>query len=186
MALVCIQLNAIDFAQERSMAASTTSRVTIDHDQILCWAEKRGAKPASVALAERAEDVAILRLTFPGDRTPQEIGWPEWFQQFEQHQLALLYQEEMVHGEVSNFHQIISRQVADEVEDAVGGRGRSAVRKDSPGAKPATDRKVSGKKPGKKQGVEEVSAATVKKSVSVRSRSSSAGRASPRSPRHSG
>jgi hypothetical protein len=161
------------------MAASTTSRVTTDHDQILCWAEKRGAKPAAAGNVKREEDAAIIGLSFPGDRAPQEIGWPEWFQQFEQHKLALLYQEELIHGEVSNFHQLISRKVAVEVEDAVGGRGRSAVCKDSPGAKPAAD----AKKPGKKKVQGEGRAATVKKPVSVRGRSSSTGRASPRSPR---
>lgn len=113
------------------MSPSTTARVTTDHEQILCWAEKRGAKPAYANIGDAA-DTHPLRLTLPGDdQPPQKIEWADWFHRFDKHNLALLYQEQLVNGDLSNFHQIIARHFADKVEDAVGGRGRSAARRDS-------------------------------------------------------
>ncbi len=131
------------------MSPRTTSRVTTDHDQILCWAEQRGAKPATVAHAERVGDSDVIRLTFPGERQPRVIGWPEWFRQFEKYKLALLYQEELAAGELSRFHQIISRGLIDKVASAVGGRGRSATSKSTPavsGKEPTAPKELQAKK----------------------------------------
>ncbi len=48
------------------MVASTSSRVTTDHDAIRRWAEERGAKPV---LARKSDgDPGSIRLEFPGSR----------------------------------------------------------------------------------------------------------------------
>ncbi len=114
------------------MVANTSSRVTTDHEAIRRWAEERGAKP--VLAGKSAAKPASVRLEFPGsrDRSLREIGWEEWFQRFDKSKLALLYQQQTADGERSNFCEIVPCEKADEVEEAVGGRGRSAARRGKP------------------------------------------------------
>ena len=75
-----------------------------------------------------------VRLEFPGSRDTslREIGWDEWFQRFDKGKLALLYQQQTADGEHSSFCEIVPCEKADEVEQAVGGRGRSATRRGKP------------------------------------------------------
>jgi hypothetical protein len=115
------------------MVASTSSRITTDHDTIRCWAEERGAKPVVIFAGKADDDPGTVRLEFPGsrDKSLREIGWDEWFQKFDRSRLALLYQEQTADGERSSFCKIVHREKADEVEDALGGRGRSAARRGS-------------------------------------------------------
>ncbi|MGE5646672.1 MAG: hypothetical protein ACM336_12860 [Acidobacteriota bacterium] len=94
--------------QRRSSAATTTN----DHDQIRSWAEKRGGQPACVKGTGGKNDIGMLRIDFPGysgEETLQHIGWDEWFEKFDERQLALLYQEETAGGARSNFNKLISR-----------------------------------------------------------------------------
>jgi hypothetical protein len=172
------------------MLPSTTSKVTIDHDEIRRWAEVRGAKPAAVA-AESGDDPGILRLDFPGDSdgdSREAIGWDEWFRKFDRNNLALLYQEQVAGGERSNFNKLVRREVADEVASAVGGRGRSAVRRGSsrgrPSARPTT--KSSASPPGSglpgTNGLRNGQAEPTKESVSARGRASSGGRSGSTTP----
>lgn len=117
------------------MTASTSSRITTDHDAIRCWAEQRGAKPVQVARSVDG-DPGTVRLEFPGsrDNSLREISWEEWFQKFDRSKLAFLYQEQTANSERSSFCKIVRREKVDEVENAVGGRGRSAARRGSPRA----------------------------------------------------
>ena len=108
------------------MLPSTASRITTDHDAIRRWAELRGAKPMAVANARGAKSLA---LGFPGDEDNaalREIEWKAWLERFERNKLALLYQEQTPDGARSNFNQVVDREKAVEVKEAVGGRGRSA------------------------------------------------------------
>ena len=118
------------------MSPKTASKVTTDHDAIRCWAEQRGAKPVVVLAGKVDDDPGTVRLEFPGSRDDalKEIGWEDWFVKFERSKLALLYQEQTADGERSNFCQIVRREKADQVQSAVGGRGRSATRRGSPRA----------------------------------------------------
>ena len=114
------------------MVANTSSRLTTDHDAIRRWAEERGAKPV---LASKSDgEPASIRLEFPGSRDTslREISWDEWFQKFDKSKLALLYQQQTADGERSNFCEIVRCEKADEVEQALGGRGRSAARRGKP------------------------------------------------------
>jgi len=114
------------------MAANTSSRVTTDHEAIRRWAEERGAKPVLAGKSDGKR--AGVRLEFPGSRDTslREIGWDEWFQRFDKGKLALLYQQQTADGEHSSFCEIVPCEKADEVEQAVGGRGRSATRRGKP------------------------------------------------------
>ena len=110
--------------------AVTKSMVTTDHQEIRRWAISRGGKPATITRPENAEEKAIrICLDFPEDHrngSLKKISWDDWFRQFETAGLALLYQEDTANGEKSNFHKVVSRESVDEVEAAVGGKGRSA------------------------------------------------------------
>jgi hypothetical protein len=72
------------------------SRTTIDHDEIRTWAEARGAKPSAVKRTHHGDDVGIIRLDFPGysgEGSLEEISWEQFFEKFEEGELALVYQE---------------------------------------------------------------------------------------------
>jgi hypothetical protein len=112
------------------MAAITKSMVTTDHAEIRRWAIALGGKPSTIIRPENAEEKATrICLDFPEDHANgslKKISWDDWFKQFETAGLALLYQEHTANGERSNFHKVVSRESVDEVEAAVGGKGRSA------------------------------------------------------------
>ncbi len=89
-----------------SEASSTT-----DHQVIRDWTKARGGKPATVAATGDDDEPGLLRIRFDDDSKDdlQDIGWDSFFQQFEDQQLAFLYQEETADGDVSRFHKFIER-----------------------------------------------------------------------------
>jgi hypothetical protein len=91
--------------------ASKTSTTT-DHDEIRRWVEEHDGKPASVRGTGDGDDSGVLRFDFPGGAGGDElepISWDEWFEKFEENDLALLYQEEKASGEDSTFFKLVSR-----------------------------------------------------------------------------
>ncbi len=98
------------------------AETTTDHDTIRKWAEKQGGKPAAVDRTHRGEDVGIIRVMFP--KAPHsehdhlvEITWDEFFREFEERKLALLYDPDGM------FSKIIGR---DTVEKRAHGDHRAA------------------------------------------------------------
>jgi hypothetical protein len=82
------------------MAESTT-----DHDTIRKWAEKKGGKPAAVDRTHKGDDVGIIRIMFPDNPQSEhqalvEISWDEFFREFEERQLALLYEEDSLFSKI--------------------------------------------------------------------------------------
>ena len=72
------------------------SEVTTDHTTIRKWAEAHGGKPAAVDRTHQDDDVGIIRVMFP--KAPHsehkhlvEISWDEFFREFEDRKLALIY-----------------------------------------------------------------------------------------------
>ncbi len=114
------------------MMASTKSKVTTDHEEIRSWAAARSGTPAAIVRPENHdEEASPICIDFPdspGEGSRKKISWNDWFKRFEVAGLALLYQEHTAIGQKSNFHKVISRETVDEVEAAVGGKGRSASR----------------------------------------------------------
>src|SRR5690349_4093206 len=99
------------FTSEVPMAAKT--RVLTDHDEIRQWAEERNAKPSAVARTASEDDPGIIRLDFPGysgEGTLEAIEWDEWFDKFDESNLALLVQDQTADGQRSNFNKLIHRQ----------------------------------------------------------------------------
>ncbi len=98
-------------------ASSASSRTTTDHDEIREWAEERGGLPACVQGTGGSEDVGMIRIEFPGkpgarDESLQEITWDEFFDKFDDQDLALVYQEEAAEGQKSNFNKLVKRETA--------------------------------------------------------------------------
>jgi hypothetical protein len=97
--------------------AKKSSRITHDHEEIRRWAEERGAKPACVRGTGGQGDIGMLRLDFPGysgEDKLEHISWDEWFEKFDERNLALVYQEETSSGQKSNFNKIVSREAEDD------------------------------------------------------------------------
>lgn len=81
-----------------------------NHEEIRSWAEERGARPARVKDTEGQEGGGVLRFDFgePEDRL-EEISWEEFFEVFEDRELALLEQDETASGEISRFSKFVNR-----------------------------------------------------------------------------
>ena len=88
------------------------SQTTTDHDTIRRWVEERGGRPARVKDTGSGDDPGILRVDYPGrgdDEALEEISWEEFFEAFEENNLAFLYQEETSGGDESRFSKFVSR-----------------------------------------------------------------------------
>jgi hypothetical protein len=91
------------------------SVTTTDHHIIKQWAERRGGRQATVKRTGSGDEAGILRIDFPGysgKEALEEISWEEFFEKFEEKQLAFLYQEKTSGGETSRFCKFISRERA--------------------------------------------------------------------------
>src|SRR5437870_215671 len=89
----------------------------VDRDEIREWAEERGAKPACVKGTGGKGDTGMIRLDFPGytgGDSLEEISWDDWFEKFEESELALLVQETTAGGQKSNFNKLVKRSTAEE------------------------------------------------------------------------
>ncbi|MGH9557948.1 MAG: hypothetical protein ACRD30_01820 [Bryobacteraceae bacterium] len=55
----------------------------------------------------------MIRLDFPGfsgEEPLLPISWEEWFDSFEENNLALVYEQTTAAGKKSNFNKIVSRE----------------------------------------------------------------------------
>lgn len=115
-----------DSTEESHSAAS--AQTTTDHETIREWAEERDGQPACVKGTGDKGDIGMLRIDFPGysgEDSLQHISWDDWFEKFDERQLALLYQEETAGGAKSNFNKLVSRETAEQAKKkkSAGGRG---------------------------------------------------------------
>lgn len=88
------------------------AKATTDHDTIRAWVEARGGCPAHVKSSGGDGDPGILRIDFPGysgTSTLEQISWDEFFEAFEDNELAFLYQDE----KDSRFSKLVARESAD-------------------------------------------------------------------------
>jgi hypothetical protein len=92
------------------MASET--HTTTDHDEIRTWVEEHDGKPASVKGTESGDEAGVLRIDFPGgagEESLEQVSWEEWFDKFDDNDLAFLYQEQKASGEDSTFFKLVSR-----------------------------------------------------------------------------
>lgn len=71
-----------------------SSATTTDHDFIRKWIEARGDRPSRVKGTESRDEEGILRVDFAEpDGKLEPISWEEFFQTFEDRELAFLHQD---------------------------------------------------------------------------------------------
>jgi hypothetical protein len=91
---------------------ASKSSTTTDHDEIRRWVEEHGGKPATVRGTGDGGEAGVLRIDFPGGAGEDQLeplSWDEWFEKFEENDLAFLYQQEKASGEDSTFFRLVSR-----------------------------------------------------------------------------
>lgn len=104
---------------------SKSAHPLTEHEEIRQWAEERGARPACVRGTGSGDDIGMIRLDFPGysgQDSLQSIEWDEWFQKFDENNLALLVQDKTARGQKSNFNKLVSRDTAEETNEMQEGR----------------------------------------------------------------
>ena len=84
------------------------AETTTDHATIRKWAKDKGGRPAAVRRTHTQDDAGIVRIMFPeapnSDHDAlEEISWDEFFAEFDERRLALLYEPD------SMFSKLISR-----------------------------------------------------------------------------
>ncbi|HLV65249.1 MAG TPA: hypothetical protein VKY73_05530 [Polyangiaceae bacterium] len=96
--------------------ATGSARATIDHDEIRAWVEEHGGHPAMVKRTRGGAGSGILRIDFPGysgARSLEPISWDEFFDRFEESELAFLYQDATGAGRPSRFNKLVGRETVD-------------------------------------------------------------------------
>jgi len=155
------------------MASKSKSRTLTDHEEIRQWAEERGARPATVGSTHTDNSTGIIRLDFPGFSgagSLEEVSWDEWFEDFDDNNLALIVQDETANGEQSNFNKLVSR-------DNVESRSRETSQKKSRGSssrqastRQGSSRQASSNKSTAQSGKKSQGRSTASKSTSASSR----------------
>lgn len=98
----------------KSRAAKAGATTTTDHDEIRKWVEARGGKPAKVADTDGRKGSGIIRIDFnEPEESLQAISWDEFFEIFEDRDLAFLHEEETSDGKRSYFNKFVSRGEGD-------------------------------------------------------------------------
>jgi hypothetical protein len=98
-------------------ASSAESKTTTNHDEIRKWVEERGGEPARVKGTDDGDSPGVLRIDYPGfsgEGTLEAITWEEFFEAFDENNLAFLYQEQTKDGEISRFSKLIDRDSTEE------------------------------------------------------------------------
>lgn len=94
------------------------AETTTDHETIRKWAEQHGGRPAAVRSTHKVDDVGIVRIMFPEREQSQhdqldEITWDEFFRQFEESKLALLYERDGVFSKIVGRDTVARRKKGD-------------------------------------------------------------------------
>jgi hypothetical protein len=88
------------------------TKKTTDHEEIRRWVEERDGRPATVEGTESNGDPGVLRIDYPGvgeDDKLRDISWDEFFEKFDEEQLAFVYQDETSSGDESRFSKLVRR-----------------------------------------------------------------------------
>lgn len=105
---------------------------TIDHDVIRNWTEERNGHPSHVIDTGGGDDPGVLRIDFPGysgEGRLESIPWDQWFEKFDQSNLAFLFQD----GE-SRFNKLVRRTPEDTAGEGVSTEDREIARASRHGA----------------------------------------------------
>lgn len=131
------------------------SKTTTDHDEIRRWAEARGGKPSAVKGTSRTKnDVGMIRIDFPGYSGAGKlapISWDEWFEKFDESNLAMILQEETAKGQPSNFNKLVARESPSQAESGKGAPAKPKSRSTRAPRESATKRSPSRARPTKQK-----------------------------------
>lgn len=84
------------------------SKVTTDHEEIRQWVEEHDGRPAAVPIQTDRGSRRVVKIYFPDQYVNdpiEDITWDEFFSQFEEKDLAFIYQDD----EDSRFFRIVER-----------------------------------------------------------------------------
>jgi hypothetical protein len=93
-------------------SGSKRSQEMTDHEEIRQWAEARGGFPARVKGTGGEDDVGMIRIDFPGysgEGSLERLSWEEWFEKFEERELALVVENQPPEGDKARFNKLVSR-----------------------------------------------------------------------------
>jgi hypothetical protein len=113
----------------RPRQASKVTKTTTDHETIRRWVEKRGGTPAHVKSTGRKGDLGMIRIDFPGwsgAGTLEAVDWDDWFEAFDDNNLAFVYEERMADGKPSRFNKLVARET---VRRRAAGESSASVHK---------------------------------------------------------
>ncbi|HSR12241.1 MAG TPA: DUF6496 domain-containing protein [Thermodesulfobacteriota bacterium] len=99
--------------ERKGRKTASRGQITTSHATIQEWAEQRNGKPTRVKGTGDTRDAGILRIDFPGysgKGSLEEISWDEFFEKFEENNLAFLYQDKTASGRTSRFNKLVSRE----------------------------------------------------------------------------
>jgi hypothetical protein len=83
------------------------ARSTTNHDEIRRWIEERQGRPARVKDSGQG---GILRVDFrEPDESLSELSWDEFFQIFDDNDLAFLHQDKTSDGKTSRFNKFVDK-----------------------------------------------------------------------------
>lgn len=87
----------------------SAAKTTKDHKKIQKWIEERGGRPAVVRGTEdNGEGAGLLRVKFDEqEENLEDVEWDEFFETFDEKELAFLYQEE-IKGKESRFFKFVN------------------------------------------------------------------------------
>jgi hypothetical protein len=120
------------------MTSPAKSMMLTNHTEIRRWAEERRARPVAVRSTYSDDYIGMIRLDFPGYRGEDslaEISWDEWFEDFDDRNLALVVHDQAADGQRSNFHKLVRRE---SVEN--GSAETSSSKRGGNGSRPASSR----------------------------------------------
>jgi len=112
-------------ATKKTSKVNSGAKATINHDEIREWVESHGGHPAMVKSTARNGRGGILRIDFPGfsgQRSLEEVSWEDFFDKFEESELAFLHRDQTASARPSRFNKLVSRA---SVADGQGGRASS-------------------------------------------------------------
>ena len=92
---------------------------TTDHAEIRKWVEARGGRPTRVRGTEGKDGSGVLRIDFAEpDEKLEEISWDEFFETFDDRELAFLHQDKTADGQTSRFFKFIHRSESADAHSA--------------------------------------------------------------------
>ena len=87
------------------------AKTTTNHEQIQKWVEERDGHPARVKGTDEKGGSGVLVIDYPGHsgtETLEAISWEEFFEGFEENELAFLY-EDAKEADKNRFSKLINR-----------------------------------------------------------------------------